>query len=430
MLDKNRGRSDKSRRLPKGSWLAVGAAAFGLTCVGTALAQKTKKPADAPARQSAEVPAVQVRQVRTLVSPTEPIAIVNGEKITRQQLADACVARRGEEILETLIARKLIDQEMKRRKIVITPAEVDAEIERVARTLAHVSKEQWLATLADKKKISPSQYAHDIIYPSLSLRKLTADQIKVTDAEIAEALESYYGEKLKCRIIMFDNLGTAKQTWEDLKKTPGAWDKLVAERSIDQATRSVGGMLTEPIARHAEPRNVSDSAFRELVDIDPNITTKDPVERKKYMPKDGDITGVIQVTSNSWVIMRREGLEPKTEVPKDDKLLAEKFRQTLHDAKIEQQIGLYYAELLRGAAIENRLTGDIKMANEEQHPDFRVDGDVKLMSNAEAGMPPAPKNLQAQSGSPGRAKVATPPPPGVDAADVKSIEKLRAPSGK
>jgi foldase protein PrsA len=427
MLDKNRERSDGSRRAPKGAWLAAGVAAVGLTSAGTALAQKAKKPAAAPARQAAELPAVQVRQVRTLVSPNEPIAIVNGHHITRQQLADACVARRGEEILETLIARELIDQEMKRRKIEITPAEVDAEIERVARTLAHVSKEQWLATLADKKKISPSQYAHDIIYPSLSLRKLTADQIKVTDAEIAEALESYYGEKLKCRIIMFDNLGTAKQTWEDLKKTPGAWDKLVAERSIDQATRSVGGMLTEPIARHAEPRNVSDSAFRELVDIDPNITTKDPVERKKYMPKDGDITGVIQVTSNSWVIMRREGLEAKTEVPKNDKLLAEKFRQTLHDAKIEQQIGVYYAELLRRAAIENRLTGDIKMANEELHPDFRVDGDVKLMSNAETGMPPAEQNAQAPAG---RAKVATPPPPGVDAADVKSIEKLRAPSGK
>jgi foldase protein PrsA len=339
------------------------------------------------------------------------------------------VARRGEEILETLIARELIDQEMKKRKIAITPAEVDAEIERVARTLAHVSKEQWLATLAEKKKISPSQYAHDIIYPSLALRKLTADQVKVTDTEIAEALESYYGEKLKCRIIMFDNLATAKQTWEDLKKTPGAWEKLVAERSIDQATRSVGGMLTEPIARHAEPRNVSDAAFRELVDLDPNITTKVPAERKKYMPKDGDITGVIQVTANSWVIMRREGLEPKTEVRKDDKLLAEQFRQTLHEAKVEQQIGVYYGELLRAASVENRLTGDVKMANEERQPDFRVDGDVKRMSNAEAGMPPPAKNLQAQAAS-GRARVANPPPVGVDASDVKSIEKLRAPSGK
>jgi foldase protein PrsA len=426
MLDKNRGQSDKSWLAVTGAWLVVGVGAVGVTSLGTAFAQSKGTPA--PARKTAEVPDVKVRQVHMLVSPNEPIAKVNGHPITRQQLADACVARRGEEILETLIARELIDQDMKKRKIAITPAEVDAEIERVARTLAHVSKEQWLATLADKKKISPSQYAHDIIYPSLALRKLTADQVKVTDEEIAEALESYYGEKLKCRIMMFDNLGTAKQTWEDLKKTPTAWDKLVAERSIDQATRSVGGMLTEPIARHAEPRNVSDAAFRELVDLDPNINTDDPAERKKYMPEDGDITGVIQVTEGSWVIMRRESLEPKKVVPKNDKMLAEQFRQTLHDAKLESQIGMYYGELLRGADIENRLTGDIKMANEERHPDSRLDGNVKLMSNAEAGMPPPQKNLQGRAAAPGRAR--TTPPPGVDPADVKSLENLRKPSGK
>jgi foldase protein PrsA len=433
MLDRNRGRTDRTWLGVTGLWLLVGVGAVGFSGLDRAVAQQTKgspPPARTGTRSNAPEGEIKITRVRTLVSPNEPIAIVNGHAITRQQLADACVARRGEEILETLIARELIDQEMKKRKISIAPAEVDAEIERVARTVAHVSKEQWLAALADKKKISPSQYAHDIIYPSLALRKLTADQIRVTDEEIAEALESYYGEKLKCRIMMFDKLATAKQTWEDLKKTPGAWDKLVAERSIDQATRSVGGMLTEPIARHAEPRHVSDAAFSELVDIDPNITTDDPVERKKYTPKDGDITGVIQVAEGSWVIMRREGLEPKKKVIEGDKkLLVEQFRQTLHDAKLEGQIGVFYAELLRRSQIENRLTGDTKMANEEQEPQSRVDGDVQLMSHPATSIPEAHPGAGAAP-APGHAKTATAPPPGVDPADVKKLEKLRKPSGK
>ena len=412
MLDKNRGRTDRSWVAVTSAWLLVGVGAVGFSGMGRAVAQQAKGTRPAPragTRPAAPEGEIKVKQVRMLVSPNEPIAIVNGEPITRQQLADACVARRGEEILETLIARKLIDQEMKQRKIGITPAEVDAEIERVARTVAHVSREQWLAALADKKKISPSQYAHDIIYPSLALRKLTADQIRVTDEEIAEALESYYGEKLKCRIMMFDNLRTAKQTWEDLKKTPGAWDKLVAERSIDQATRSVGGMLTEPISRHAEPRSVSDAAFAELVDIDPNIATDDPVERKKYTPKDGDLTGVIQVAEGSFVIMRREGLEPKKKYDGKDKLLAEQFRQTLHDAKLEGQIGAFYGELLRRSQIENRLTGDTKVANEETDPDSRIDGEVQLMSNPGDSLP---KSRAVATPNSGRARTATAPPPG------------------
>ena len=424
MIANDRGRRSKFRGKLAGACALIGAGTLAFPA--GALAQKAGRDTAPQAAKSApagDQPVI--RQVRTLVSPNEPIALVNGKPITRQQLADACISRRGEEILETLIARELIEQEMAKCKVKVTPAEVDAEIERVAQTVAHVSKEQWLAALADKKKISPSQYAHDIIYPSLALKKLTADSVRVTDDEINEALESYYGEKLRCRIIMFNNMNIAKQTWEDLKRTPGAWDKLVAERSIDQATRSVGGVLTEPIARHAEPRNVSDAAFRELVDIDPAIKNDDPAELKKYQPKNGDITGVIQVTEGSWVIMRREGVEPARKFDGKDKLLAEQFRRTLFDAKVEAEVQTFYGELLRRAAVENHLTGDTKLANEEQSPDHRVDGDVQRMSNPEAGMPAAQK----PAGSPaGRAKVGA-APIGVDPADVKGAEKLRKPTG-
>ena len=44
------------------------------------------------------------------INTSDPIAIVNKEVITRERLASECVARKGEEILETLISRTLIDQ--------------------------------------------------------------------------------------------------------------------------------------------------------------------------------------------------------------------------------------------------------------------------------------------------------------------------------
>src|SRR6516165_10855283 len=54
------------------------------------------------------------------VNPTDPIAIVNGQVISRQQLADECVARKGKEILDTLINRTLIEQSLKARKQEVT----------------------------------------------------------------------------------------------------------------------------------------------------------------------------------------------------------------------------------------------------------------------------------------------------------------------
>ena len=49
----------------------------------------------------ADAPRLELKAIP--VNPTDPIATVNGEVISRQQLADECVARKGEEILETLI---------------------------------------------------------------------------------------------------------------------------------------------------------------------------------------------------------------------------------------------------------------------------------------------------------------------------------------
>ena len=40
-----------------------------------------------------------------------------------------------------------------------------------------------------------------------------------------------------------------------------------------------------------------------------------------------------------------------------------------------------FEELVAASQVENKLTGQTKMANEEQHPDHTVDRDVKLMGD-------------------------------------------------
>ena len=98
----------------------------------------TNPNAAAPAQNAAAAPLPRLEQKAIPVNPTDPIAIINNEVITRQQLANECVVRKGEEILETLIARKLIDQALKANKMEVTPAEIDQVIDNVAmRVAAH-----------------------------------------------------------------------------------------------------------------------------------------------------------------------------------------------------------------------------------------------------------------------------------------------------
>src|SRR5215218_5735469 len=103
-------------------------------------AQKDQAP-PASFRQS-DIPKVGLTRIP--VNPTDPIAMVNGEAITRQQLSDECVARKGEEILDTLIARKLIDMALRANRLEVTAAEIDAEIDNVAHNVAHINRDAWL----------------------------------------------------------------------------------------------------------------------------------------------------------------------------------------------------------------------------------------------------------------------------------------------
>lgn len=399
---------DRRRRV--GGIVAASAVAAVLTAVAPALGQGllnriARKDATAPPAQAPPAPApaadasqIQIQEERRLVNPNEPIALVNGEPITRDQLATECVARKGEEILETLIARKLIDQAIRKAKIEVSAAEVDAEIERVAQSLAGVSREKWLATLAKERKISPAQYARDIIYPALALRKLAGPQVQVTEGDIKEAFEAQFGARLRCRMILLNSLAKAKEVWEQLKKNPSMFEKLAQDWSIDPASRSLGGMLPDPIARHAYPRTVSDAAFAQLVDVDPHIDPKSP-DYAKYAPKDGDVSGIIQVTESTWVILRREGVLPARPYDAKDPGLRQRMQDAVFEAKVQEKIGDLYAEMLRQAAIENLLTGQIKAGgSEELGAAQQMDLQVKRMSAPDEAILPA-KDAPAAAGS-------------------------------
>lgn len=325
----------------------------------------------------------QLELVRIPTNATDPIAKVNGEIITRQQLADECVAREGPKILETLIARRLIEQEMKKRKIDVTAQEIDQEIDRVAQGIGHVSREVWLRTLDKEKGISPASYARDIIYPTLALKKLAEKRVVVTEQDLKDSLEANYGPRLRARIIMTNDMRKASEIWEELRKNPAGFDKIAQERSLDQATRPFGGLLPEPIARHAVPREVSDAAFAQLVDGDPN--DKDP----SHKPKDGNFTGPIQVNELSWIIVKREALAPGRPGSLENPTIRATLEAQMKEVKLQSEVQNVYAEMMAAAEVDNLLTGTFKKGHEEQDPDYQtnLNKNMKLMSEAGATAP-------------------------------------------
>jgi foldase protein PrsA len=408
----------------RGGLLAL--ALMGAVGSSPALAQGSNRgrntaqaPAQAPAQaQAAQQPKARLVPAAIPVNPTDPIAIINGEVITRAQLADECVARKGEEILDTLVSRKLIEQALKAKKLEVTAAEIDQEIDNVANKVAGIGREAWLRTLSKERGISPVQYARDIIYPALALRKLAAPKVQVTEQDLKDAFQAQYGDKLRCRMIMVDKPQTAMEIWEELRRNPGGFEKLAMDRSMDTGSRSIGGLLAEPISRHAHPRHVSDKAFEHLVDGDPKDTNP------AHKPKDGDFTGPIQVAEATWVILRREGLIPSQRVDPENPVVKKQTREMIYEVKLKEAMGLVMVELMNAAAIDNKLSGKIKLANER----FDLDEEIKLM-----GGRPNPENTNTAEVRPAPAqgaKVKTPPPAALSPEVIQQGESLTKPVKK
>ena len=288
----------------------------------------------------------------------------------------------------------------------------------VGARVAHISREAWLRTLDKERNISPIQYARDIIFPALALRKLATDRVQVTPEDMKNAFEAQYGDKLRVRLIMVDKLLTAQSIWEELRKNPGGFEKLAQERSMDSGSRSLGGLLAEPITRHAYPQTISDGAFRQLVDGDDN--DKDPTHK----PKDGDFTGPMQVAEATWVILKREGVIPAQPVDPKNENVRKSVYEMIYDVKLKEAMSGYFVDLMRNAAIDNKLNGHVKMANEENDPAHRVDREVKLMSNPDSA--PRSRSGVPAIGSGARTKLPTPAAASPEV--VKQLESIKGTS--
>jgi hypothetical protein len=403
--------------LIRGRKIALGmVASASLVTIGAHLAhsQTPQKPGRASTTTPSSAPAnpgesPRLQEVRVPINASDPIAIVNGQIITRQQLADECVARKGQEILDTLVARMLIEQAMRGSKLEVTAAEIDAEIDAVAWATAKADREKWLRILDKERGISPVQYARDIIYPALALKKLAAKRVQITPQDLKEAYQANFGERLRCRMIMVDNIRAANEVWAELQRNPGGFERLAKERSTDSGSRALGGMLPEPIARYASPREVSIAVFKQLVDGNPDDRDS---KGNPIKPKDGAFTGPIQLHEAAWLIIKREELIPAKggEHGKfEDPLVQSQLKEIMFEVKQNEAVTRLFEDLMRVSTIDNKLTGQVKMANEEQHPEFKggLDEKVKRMSEAGESQAPPPTGNKLQTPSKPTTRIGT-----------------------
>ena len=293
------------------------------------------KPASKPTTQSAVQPVGQTSKLKV-------VAEVNNQQIKRNQLAQACLDRYGKEVLESFLNKKLIQQACKQHNIEISEQDVMAEIARMAKKFG-LSTERWLLMLKQEREIDPTQYRNEIIWPTLALRQLAAEQIQVTQEQLDEAFESEFGPKVKVRIIAHSNLQRATALREQAIADPSTFGTLAKDHSEDQASASARGLIP-PIRKHVG---------------DPSL------EIEVYSLEEGDISKIIEI-GNQYVFVKCEKRISSTYVaPQFRKDAESRLRDQITESHLRSYSATIFQELQDAAKITTLYD---KPSMKDSHP--------------------------------------------------------------
>ncbi len=259
------------------------------------------------------------------------LAVVNGQQITRQQIANECLRRWGEEVLEGIVNKMLIFDELQRRNIVITEKDINDEIISQGKKFG-MSGEKWVELICTRRNISVDRLKNDFVWRPLALRRLAANDIAVSPQEIQEQMEFEFGEKVQVREIVLENRDKANQVLQFVRQNPQEFENMAKTHSVNPNSQALKGLLP-PLARHSG---------------------NPEMEKIVFAMKPGDISEIISMTEDSFVILKCERIFPATEVPTEQlPAIHEQLIQKMSEAKLADAATNLFKQLQQQVRLVN-----------------------------------------------------------------------------
>lgn len=230
----------------------------------------------------------------------DPVALVNGQPISRAEFEKPVIEAYGLKVLLYQIQLKLAQQEARDRKLNVTDADYAAELDRTLKAgFGDAPKEDYpalLEQLLEKKGVSRAEFDM-VLQVNAILRKIAEPELKdvITEEKLKEAFNQVYGENVILRHIQCANPQEAMQAKTRLAAGE-AFETLVQTMSRNARTREIAGELP-PFSRQTErwpgtwgkvPQGFKDWAFsdgRKIGDVSDPIAADDAYHILKLATK-------------------------------------------------------------------------------------------------------------------------------------------------
>ena len=271
------------------------------------------------------------------------VAIVNNQKITRQELYSLLVDAYGEDALDVLIRRTLIFQEAEEKGVSITDSEVNQRLEIVVDAEINALMRQYrIKEMADlEKELAKVGTNVELLRDKLlkKMRKqaeieLLAEKvmiktITITEEELRDVYEQEYGEKIEASQIVLKTRSDADDVLKKLKS--GADFGTIAKNlSIDRVTALKSGKM--------QPFSPKDSLGVQIAHL-----------------KIGEISDIIK-TDYGYHIIKITGRKPAGN--KDFKSVRGELEKIAKDQRYRERLKPWLISLIENASITRNLTTD------------------------------------------------------------------------
>lgn len=267
----------------------------------------------------------------------ETLAVVNGQAVTRQQVAKEAIRRFGEEVMESVINKQLVYAECKSRGIVITEKDINDEIVRRASKF-NMSAEHFIKLITTRRKVPVNRFKNDIIWSELALRELASTELSVSQDDIQKRMDFEFGPKVQVREIVLTSMQDAQGVLQQAQASPDDFGRLAKQHSTNPNSASVSGLLP-PIRRNSGLPQFEQMAF-------------------SLQP--GQISQILEI-EDRFIILRCERIFPASELtPEQVAEAQERINDQLRNDKLAESA----TELFK------RLQQTVKITNVMNHPEL------------------------------------------------------------
>ncbi len=219
----------------------------------------------------------------------QPVAIVNGKKISRAEFIDRLKQVAGEQVLTDLIYRRLIEDAFARAGLTVSDQEVE---ERLKELMGNFPSPQAFQEWLTARGLTVDEVKKQIEF-ELKLEKLRSKDLKYTEEDLRRFFKKHRDRFRKPeRVIISEIVVSSKQEadriYKELQKPGANFAALARQYSISPMTRRWGGRRMEEPLDYLMPPEVRD------------------VVRKM---KVGEISKPIKAGDN-WYIVKLESRKP------------------------------------------------------------------------------------------------------------------------